>query len=111
MGGICTKDIHLLKLSYNRRAVIGNGGADTRQYRIEISNLLLPVVEIGGATLQVDREFNGIQHADIVTAIDRGFLQTTGAVTGGASREYGELHNAFLGYMASNVRQFSDERG
>ena len=46
VGGICAEYIHFLELADHGGAVIGNGGADTRQHGIVMAQLLLAIVKI-----------------------------------------------------------------
>ena len=84
-GGVGAKDIHLLELAHDRRAVIGDGRADAGQHRVVVGELLLAEVEVRLALVQIDGEFEGVQHFDVMSPLHRGFAQTPGAVALGAA--------------------------
>ena len=80
MRRIGAEHVHLLKLPHHRRTVVGDGGADARQYRIVGTQLLLPEIEIRIALLEVNGELEGVEHPGLVPALLRGFPQAPRAV-------------------------------
>ena len=55
--------------------------------------MLLPVVKIGGAPIQIDGELEGVEHLDLVVALQRGLLQAAGTVGVGGTRQDGKFHS------------------
>ena len=86
-GRVGAEDVHLLELTHDCCAVVGDRRADTGQHRVVVGERFLVVEEVGRAFLQVNRKFERIENGDAVSPLHRGFAQTSGAVALGAARE------------------------
>ena len=79
-GRIHAEDIHLLELTNQGRAKVGDRRPNSRQDRIVVRELFAPEIQIGFALLQIDCELQRVEHLHLVPALLGRLAEPAGAV-------------------------------
>jgi hypothetical protein len=84
--------VHLLELAHHRGAEVGDRRTDARQHRVVVGQRPAAELQVRLRARQVDGEAQRVEHLAVVSAIERGQLQSLGAVRARGAGENGELH-------------------